>query len=72
MYLCASVNRRGRNRSSHDHEQNQDSQRQPLQMQMMSNSRLAIHSRRSKKFQPAKLTEWVNENEVFFINCQER
>ena len=37
-----------------------------------SNSRLAIHSRTSQHFRPEKLTEWINEKEIFFINCQER
>ena len=64
MYLCALVNWRGRSQPN-----------EPLKMRMngmASNSRLAIHSRKSKRFQPEKLTEWVNENEIFFINCQER
>ena len=64
MYLCASVNWRGRNKRN-----------QQLKMRLdgkSSNSRLAIHSRRTTHFHPADLTEWVNEKEVFFINCQER
>ena len=62
MYLCASVNWLGK-------------KRQPLQMQVngkASQCRMALRRRRSKHFQPADLTEWVNEKDVFFINCQER
>lgn len=64
MYLCASVDWRKRN-----------CKHQPLQMRMdakASHSRLALHSRMSKHYQPVKLTEWINEKEVFFINCQKR
>jgi hypothetical protein len=34
-------------------------------------ARMALHSRRHKTFQPVSLTEWINEKEVYFINCQE-
>ena len=63
MYLCAPVNWRGRN-----------PQNEPLKMRMngvSANSRLAIQCRTSKTFHPEKLTEWVNEKEIFFINCRE-
>ena len=33
---------------------------------------LALRHRTSEQSYPAKLTEWVNEREAFFINCQER
>ena len=64
MYLCASVDRQGSSCSN-----------QHLQVQMdgkTAHSRMALHSRRSKHLCPEKLTEWLNEKEVFFINCQER
>lgn len=64
MYLCASVNWRGKSKRN-----------QPLKMRLdgkSTNSRLAIHCRKSRLFHPADLTEWVNEKEIFFINCQER
>ena len=64
MYLCASVNWRGKSKGN-----------QPLRMRLdgkSTNSRLAIHSRKNQQFHPADLTEWVNEKEIFFINCQER
>ena len=34
-------------------------------------ARMALHSRRHKHFQPVNLTEWINEKEVYFINCRE-
>ena len=37
-----------------------------------SRTRMALHSRKSKNFQPVNLTEWIGEKEVFFISCQER
>ena len=64
MYLCASVNWRGKSKRN-----------QPLRMRLdgkSTNSRLAIHNRKDQHFHPADLTEWVNEKEIFFINCQER
>ena len=64
MYLCAFVNWRGR--SKHN---------QPLRMCLdgkSANSQMAIHSRKSSRYHASDLTEWVNEKEVFFINCQER
>ena len=64
MYLCVPVNWHGRTRSN-----------QPVRMQMngkASQSRMALHSRRSKQFHPAKLTEWINEKEIFYVNCKER
>ena len=60
MYLCASVNWCGKLR-----------QNQQLLMQMngkASKCRMALHSRRCKA---VKLTEWINEKEVFYINCKE-
>ena len=64
MYLCASVNWRGQAHPTRS-----------VRMQMngkASQSKMALHSRRSKQFKPAKLTEWINEKEVFFVNCKER
>ena len=64
MYLCVPVNWRGRTHPF-----------QSVRMLMngkASQSQMALHSRRSKHFQPAKLTEWINEKEVFFVNCKER
>ena len=64
MYLCASVNWRGRSKGN-----------QPLRMRLdgkSTNSRMAIHCRKNRHYHPADLTEWVNEKEIFFINCQER
>ena len=64
MYLCAPVNWRGKMQRN-----------KPLRMQLSgkaSHTRMALHSRKSKSFQPVKLTEWISEKEVFFISCQER
>ena len=64
MYLCVPVNWHGRTHST-----------KLVRMQMngkASQSRMALHSRRSKHFQPAKLTEWINEKEIFYVNCKER
>ena len=64
MYLCASVNWRGKSKRN-----------QPLRMRLdgkSTNSRMAIHCRKNRLYHPADLTEWVNEKEIFFINCQER
>ena len=64
MYLCASVNWRGKSKRN-----------QPLRMRLdgkSTNSRMAIHSRKDRLYHPADLTEWVNEKEIFFINCKER
>lgn len=64
MFLCAPVNWRGRMRRN-----------KHLQMQLSgkaSHTRMALHSRKSRSFQPVKLTEWIGEKEVFFISCQER
>ncbi len=33
---------------------------------------MALQSRRSKHFQPAKLTEWTSGKEIFFIHCRKR
>ena len=33
---------------------------------------MALQSRRSKHFQPAKLTEWTSGKEIFFIRCRKR
>ena len=63
-YLCAEVNWQGK--SKH---------RRPLRMShdgQSTNSRLAIHCRKNSFHHPHDLTEWVNEKEIFFINCQER
>ena len=65
-FLCASVNWRGRNKRN-----------KPLRMSLdgqstNSRARLAIHCRKDDSNHPADLTEWVNEKEIFFINCQER
>ena len=64
MYLCVPVNWHGRTRPT-----------KSVRMQMngkASQSRMALHSRRSKHFQPAKITEWINEKEIFYVNCKER
>ena len=64
MYLCASVNWRGKSK-----------QNQLLRMRLdgkSTNSRMAIHCRKTQQYHAADLTEWVNEKEIFFINCQER
>ena len=46
---------------------------EPLKMHMYSKgTTLALRNRVSNQCYPAKLTEWVNEQEAFFINCQER
>ena len=64
MYLCASVNWRGKTKRN-----------QQLRVRLdgkSTNSRMAIHCRKNREYHPADLTEWVNEKEIFFINCQER
>ena len=64
LYLSASVNWRGRSQKN-----------KPLQMQMSGKrflTQMALQSRRSKHFQPAKLTEWTSGKEVFFIRLRKR
>lgn len=64
VYLSASVNWRGRSHKN-----------KPLQMQMSGKrflTQMALQSRRSKHFQPAKLTEWTSGKEIFFIRCRKR
>ena len=63
-YLCADVNWRGRSKRNKPLRMNLDGQ--------STNSRLAIYCRKSSFHHPADLTEWVNEKEIFFINCQEQ
>ena len=64
MYLTAPVNWRG---------QTSNKQRPKMVMSGKADmARMALHSRRHKNFQPVKLTEWINEKEVYFINCRER
>ena len=61
-YLCASVNFRGICDG-------------PLELKLNakeSKSRLVLHDRRSKHFQPVELTDWVNGKEIFYINCKHR
>ena len=62
-YLTTSVNWRGQTLKN----------KQPTMVMSgkAEKARMALRSRKSKHFQPAKLTEWISEKEVFFINCQE-
>ena len=64
LYLSASVNWRGRSQKN-----------KPLQMQMSGKrflTQMALQSRRSKHFQPAKLMEWTSGKEIFFIRLRKR
>lgn len=64
MYLTAPVNWRGQTPNTY--------QRPRMVMSGKADmAQMALHSRRHKNFQPVKLTEWINEKEVYFINCQE-
>ena len=63
LYLTTSVNWLGHT-----------SKNQPPTMVMSGkaeSAQMALHSRKRTNFQSVKFTEWVNEKEVFFINCQE-
>jgi hypothetical protein len=63
MYLTAPVNWWG---------QTSNNQRPKMVMSGKADmARMALHSRRHKTFQPVNLTEWINEKEVYFINCRE-
>ena len=64
MYLTAPVNWRGQTPNTY--------QRPRMVMSGKADmARMALHSRRHKNFQPVNLTEWINEKEVYFINCRE-
>ena len=64
MYLTAPVNWRGQTPNTY--------QRPKMVMSGKADkARMALHSRRHKNFQPVKLTEWISEKEVYFINCRE-
>ena len=61
FYLSVPVNWRGR---SH--------KKEPLQIKMSGRrflTRMALQNRRSKHFRPEKLTDWLNQREIFFIHC---
>ena len=64
MYLTAPVNWRGQTPNAYQQPRMVLSGKADM-------ARMALHSRRHKNFQPVNLTEWINEKEVYFINCRE-